>query len=679
MRYSQENATGEATKSRAGFGGFWSADKTLRGQKSFFLSSSSSSSACNNKTTASQQTQDVPPPSSLDAVADPQSLSGPTVVPHTGLEVPPEEEAEDSLAGPHQIHRSTTSPLPSTTTCTTTTTQSSASIPSRRLTGFRAPPGSPAPRPPDSPLQRSREAHPDTRTVILKLRASAASNGEGKRGSSWFSQLIVADPNKLQEEVRESLANSTTSLELHIIFRDLSHPPKFPPSIFEATWLKSLLLPSNGITEIPAEFSKLVSLQLLDLSNNLLTSLPDSFSALVNISVLRLSTNEFSEVPLPISSMTHLDFLALGNNKLQSVPSFMSGLTSLRELVVSCNCITHLPSNFGDLSSLSTFNCSKNLLSSLPTSFGNLFRLTELDLSNNNITLLQSCLYTLPALEVLRLNGNKILDFETPQMMSNLVSLHTLNLSNNELTLIPAEISLLTHLSTFQASENNIAEFPYVTGSTSLVSLALNRNSIPAVPLSISNLVNLTSLDISFNDIETLPELGSLPLKQLLFTGNQISEPVTLPPTCIPMVEESCADEIMPNLWLGSLHASDNKHFLLSKQVTHVLSVLPISKDQMETDLLEHFQTCHKFIDEARDSGTAVLVHCAAGVSRSATIVTSYVMYKNNIGYEAALEILRKKRPAVSPNPGFIKQLQQFESTILPTLNHTPKNPCKIM
>ena len=42
--------------------------------------------------------------------------------------------------------------------------------------------------------------------------------------------------------------------------------------------------------------------------------------------------------------------------------------------------------------------------------------------------------------------------------------------------------------------------------------------------------------------------------------------------------------------------------------------------------LKQHFQTCIKFIKEAIEDGGVVLVHCFAGVSRSATIVIAYLM-----------------------------------------------------
>lgn len=56
-----------------------------------------------------------------------------------------------------------------------------------------------------------------------------------------------------------------------------------------------------------------------------------------------------------------------------------------------------------------------------------------------------------------------------------------------------------------------------------------------------------------------------------------------------------------------------------------------------------------------------VLVHCKAGVSRSATVVASYLMSSRAMTAAEALDLLRSKRPIVFPNKGFQKQLRAYE------------------
>ena len=50
-----------------------------------------------------------------------------------------------------------------------------------------------------------------------------------------------------------------------------------------------------------------------------------------------------------------------------------------------------------------------------------------------------------------------------------------------------------------------------------------------------------------------------------------------------------------------------------------------------------------------------VFIHCYAGVCRSATLVISYLMKKNNIDTQVAFKIVEKGREIIYPNEGFFK------------------------
>lgn len=80
--------------------------------------------------------------------------------------------------------------------------------------------------------------------------------------------------------------------------------------------------------------------------------------------------------------------------------------------------------------------------------------------------------------------------------------------------------------------------------------------------------------------------------------------------------------------------------------------------DRPDQDLTSIFTECFDFIDEGRQDGGACLVHCFAGVSRSATITIAYLMHKGVAAdLETALDIVKDERPFVNPNPGFMKQV----------------------
>lgn len=134
--------------------------------------------------------------------------------------------------------------------------------------------------------------------------------------------------------------------------------------------------------------------------------------------------------------------------------------------------------------------------------------------------------------------------------------------------------------------------------------------------------------------------------------------------------------EIQEGIFLGSIGAAHNKDELINHKITHILSVANMVeamypsefkykqievRDSADVDLEEHFDDCFAFIDEARQSGGAVLVHCFAGRSRSVTVVVAYLMKTYGMNFSQAFDLVRAKRPQATPNPGFVVQLKQFE------------------
>lgn len=95
---------------------------------------------------------------------------------------------------------------------------------------------------------------------------------------------------------------------------------------------------------------------------------------------------------------------------------------------------------------------------------------------------------------------------------------------------------------------------------------------------------------------------------------------------------------------------------------TLVRMAVPL-RDNPEQPILHVLQPCFEFIDESRLSGAA-LVHCMAGVSRSAAIVTAYLMRTLKLTLKEALGLLKIKYKKASPNPGFLQQLLLFEKML---------------
>lgn len=71
------------------------------------------------------------------------------------------------------------------------------------------------------------------------------------------------------------------------------------------------------------------------------------------------------------------------------------------------------------------------------------------------------------------------------------------------------------------------------------------------------------------------------------------------------------------------------------------------------------------FPDSVKESGGRVLVHCQAGISRSATICLAYLIHAQRVRLNEAFDFVKRRRQVISPNLAFMGQLQQFETDVL--------------
>lgn len=68
--------------------------------------------------------------------------------------------------------------------------------------------------------------------------------------------------------------------------------------------------------------------------------------------------------------------------------------------------------------------------------------------------------------------------------------------------------------------------------------------------------------------------------------------------------------------------------------------------DHESFDLSPFFEAANELLD-AETRRTNVLVHCMAGVSRSATLVMAFLMKSRNIGFSEAYALVKSKRKIV--------------------------------
>lgn len=138
--------------------------------------------------------------------------------------------------------------------------------------------------------------------------------------------------------------------------------------------------------------------------------------------------------------------------------------------------------------------------------------------------------------------------------------------------------------------------------------------------------------------------------------------------------------EILDNIFIGSFAAAQNKDELKNNNITHILNAASIVKnfypeefvylklenllDSPESDIKQYFHKCIDFIKDCISKGGKVLVHCHAGISRSSTLIISYMIKEKDFTFEDALVFCKNKRDKINPNTGFQKQLKEFEECI---------------
>uniref|UniRef100_UPI00398F5561 dual specificity protein phosphatase 10-like n=1 Tax=Pristiophorus japonicus TaxID=55135 RepID=UPI00398F5561 len=145
-----------------------------------------------------------------------------------------------------------------------------------------------------------------------------------------------------------------------------------------------------------------------------------------------------------------------------------------------------------------------------------------------------------------------------------------------------------------------------------------------------------------------------------------------------PDIENAEISPILPFLYLGNERDAQDLARLRRLNVGYVINVtthLPLyhaqagamhykrlpATDNSKQNLRQYFEEAFEFIEEAHQSGKGVLVHCQAGVSRSATLVIAYLMKHTLMTMTDAYKYVKGKRLIISPNLNFMGQLLEFE------------------
>lgn len=139
------------------------------------------------------------------------------------------------------------------------------------------------------------------------------------------------------------------------------------------------------------------------------------------------------------------------------------------------------------------------------------------------------------------------------------------------------------------------------------------------------------------------------------------------------------ANEIVPGLWLGNRNAALNGQWLAEKRIRCVFNCtkdIPFHPQiarryRVEVDdnlqpqeirnlELWSYEIVYKITREYQ-SGEPILVHCAAGMQRSAACVAFFLMATRNMNPQQAIEFIKTRRPiAFFPQANFGPAIQGF-------------------
>lgn len=134
--------------------------------------------------------------------------------------------------------------------------------------------------------------------------------------------------------------------------------------------------------------------------------------------------------------------------------------------------------------------------------------------------------------------------------------------------------------------------------------------------------------------------------------------------------------KVTESLYLSNKEAACNTTLLHAHRITCVINVslegpvgtLPVLEyfhfpvaDTPENSLCDYFETVAAKIHEVEANGGCTLVHCVAGISRSATLCLAYLMKYRVMTLLEAHTYLKQCRPFIEPNIGFWGQLIAYE------------------
>jgi protein-tyrosine phosphatase len=139
------------------------------------------------------------------------------------------------------------------------------------------------------------------------------------------------------------------------------------------------------------------------------------------------------------------------------------------------------------------------------------------------------------------------------------------------------------------------------------------------------------------------------------------------------------AHEIVPGIWLGNAKAASDNKWLKDKNISVVFNAtkdipfLPLIKkqyripvdDNLQADEIRNMtlwshEAVYKILQE-HNKGNAILIHCYAGMQRSAALVAMYLIATKGMSWQQTIAYIQDIRPiAFRPGANFKDSIIEF-------------------
>jgi len=145
-------------------------------------------------------------------------------------------------------------------------------------------------------------------------------------------------------------------------------------------------------------------------------------------------------------------------------------------------------------------------------------------------------------------------------------------------------------------------------------------------------------------------------------------------------IEKDLTEILEGKLYLSSIRCA-RARWLRRRKFKAVVTLLPaeladIRRSSLDTfhvpifdaifaPIAKYLDPGVEFIHQHIQKGEKTLVHCAAGRSRSTTMVIAYLVAKCGFTLRAAFHHCKVRRPIVAPNIGFVQALVEFERRVV--------------